>query len=105
MINKFIVEVKKYAIIVYFEDDLSNVHYRAEIDGQEYAYQIIPSRISFSKPGEDWFLRGGNEVRYHVNNSGEKIRWLRVTQEFKCRAMAKQNRLELEKWHVKQKNM
>lgn len=104
MINKFIVEVKRYAIIVYTEDDLSNVHYRAVVDGFEYAYQIIPSRMTFSKPDNDWFLRGGNEVRYHANNAGENIRWLTVTPEFKCRAMAK-NRLENESWHARLKNM
>lgn len=97
MIQKFLVEVKRHSVIVYHEDDLSNVHYRAQIDGWDYAYQIIPSRMSFSKPLGDWFKHGGQQVHYHAKNQGESIQWLPVTQDFMYRVMAKANRSEIEK--------
>lgn len=90
-------------MIAYFEDDLSNVHYRAKINGDDYAYQIIPARESFNKPCDDWFKRGGQYVHYHANSLDDSVQWLPVTPEFKCQAMQKQNRLDLETWLILKK--
>ena len=103
MINKFLVEVRKNSVIVYCENDLANVHYRAKIDGMDYAYHIIRNTMTFNKPCDDWFKRGGQHVRYHAQNQGKNIQWLPVSQEFKYRAMAQQNREGLFQWHVQKK--
>jgi len=100
MINKFLVEVRKNSVIVYSETDLANVHYRAKIDGFDYAYQIVRNTLSINKPCDDWFKRGGQQVRYHAQNQGNNIQWLEVTQAFKYRAMARQNSEEFYKWKI-----
>lgn len=98
MMLKYLVEVRRNAVIVYFEDDLDNVHYRAKIDGCDYAYQIIPARMQFNYPCDDWFKRGGQHVHYHANNKGKHVQWLPVTNDFIHEAMNKSDRSEVEKW-------
>lgn len=95
---KYLIEVRRNSVIAYFEDELSNVHYRAIINGWDYAYQIIQARESFNKPCDDWFKRGGQYVHYHANSLDDSVKWLPVTPEFKSRANSKSDRARIEKW-------
>ena len=98
MILKYLVEVKRNAVSVYFEHELVDVHYWAKIDGIDYAYQIIANSMSFNKPCDDWFKRGGMHVHYHANNQGHNVQWLKVTNEFIHRAMKRTSEAEIEQW-------
>lgn len=94
---KFLIVVKRNSVICFTEDELSNVHYHAVVDGLSYAYQIIQARESFNKPVDDWFYRGGQYVHYHAKNHGHNVQWLKVTQELKSKANNKSIR-EVQKW-------
>lgn len=100
MIMKHLIDVRKNAVIAYLEDELMNVHYRAKVDGLNYAYHIVRNTHMSHLPCDDWFKRGGQYVRYHAGNQGDCIEWLPVTQDFIYWAMERQEKLELEQWLI-----
>lgn len=71
----YLVDVKPKSIVVTLETKLSNVHYRAKIDGEIVLYQVIKSTGSFFKAPKDWFARGSQHVMYHARNLGEIVEW------------------------------
>lgn len=67
---------------------LSTVHYRAVVDGENVAYQVLSgdSRdLAGGKINRNWFDRGAQHVMYHARNLGEHVQWLYVPKKKKPR--------------------
>lgn len=68
----YLIEVCPQRVVVNEVDKLSMYHQKARVDGEDWLYKIVRSKL-FPPKDKGWYGRALNTIFWHAKNSGDHV--------------------------------